>query len=94
MRKNTAEHLSQETHADSILQFFPVLTDLNEPSHMNSSDSCQKGVFLAETISVYVICLLRLQSECALLASICQEVTAVGWSIPQGGPKVWPVLLT
>lgn len=61
---------------------------------MNSSDSCQKGGFLAETISVYVICLLRLQSERALLVSICQETTAVGWVIPRGGPKVWPVLLT
>lgn len=75
--------------------FFPVLTDLNEPSHMNSSDSCQKEVFwLKLTISVYVICLLRLQSERALLASICQETTTVEWGIPQGGPKVWAVLLT
>lgn len=49
--------------------------------------------WLKLTISVYVICLLWLQSECALLACICQEATTVGWGIPQGGPKVWPVLL-
>lgn len=54
----------------------------------------RKEVFwLKLTISVYVICLLRLESECVLLACVCQEATTVGWGIPQGGPKVWPVLL-
>lgn len=55
----------------------------------------RKEVFwLKLAISVYVICLLRLQSEYVPLASICQEARTVGWGIPQGGPKVWPVLLT
>lgn len=58
---------------------FSVLIDLNETSHMNSSDSCQKGFFwLKLTISIYLICLCRLESESAPLGSMCQEATTVG----------------
>lgn len=91
-RKNTAEHFRKETYASSVLQLFPVLIDLNETSHVNRSDSCQKGFFGWNSQFLFIWCAsagFRVKSSCCCF---WQRGIAAEWGVPQDGLIVLPLL--